>query len=142
MWNPAEGDGRLRLEGRSESLAGALAALGMNLVSEICPGPSSSALGEPLSLVCRGSDRHALVLSWMETLLYLLDERQVSLVDIDVKVSPLMSLNAQCRTRALLSGRLLMPKALDPSSARAIQTEEGHWQTECTLLMGGEERAA
>jgi hypothetical protein len=141
-FRPAAGDRRLRVEGRSDSLAGALAALGMSLVREICPQPFSEALGKPLNLVCRGSDHHSLVLSWMETLLYLLEERQVALVDIEVKVSPLMSLNAQCRTRAIGGGRLWMPKALDPSSARATQAEEGSWHTECTLLMDLEEGMA
>jgi hypothetical protein len=133
---PADTEVRIRLQGGADSLAGALAALGMSLVKQICPGPSGPQ-GAPLNLSCRGNDHHSLVLSWMETLLYLMNEQQVTLTDIEVQVGKMMSLKAQCHSQGLQGARLVMPRALEPSSARALQSEEGAWHTECTLLMGG-----
>ena len=128
---------RVHLQGSADSLQGALAALGADLVGKLCPSVQTDAPTHPLELSCCGNDHHSLVLSWVETLIYLLEERQVALADIQVQVGQAMSLSAQCQARPMQPGSLLAPKALDPASARAILTEEGQWRTECTLLMDG-----
>lgn len=132
---PSETGPKIQLIGRSSTLAGSLASLGTNLVGEVCQGPPAGPQGRVLQLLCRGEDEHALVLSWVETLLYLLDERRAALVDIQVQVSRTLSLTARFHSQAIASGKVTMPKALVPDSARATLSESGLWQAECTLVM-------
>ena len=129
-------DKRLQLQSESGTFAGSLALLANELVKEICHGPCADMQGRPMQMVCRGKDHHSLVLSWMETLLYVLDEQQVALSDIRVQVTQTLHLSAHCRARSITGKRLLMPTGVDAASARAVETESGLWQSQCTLLMG------
>jgi hypothetical protein len=135
---PSAGPGlerELWLRGRALGLGPALADLGSGLVRELCPAASPQVAGRPLELVCRGAEPSALLLSWIETLLYVLDARQASLSGLAVEVGAEHVLKARCRMLPFLGGHLLQPHGLDAATARVSRKDDGIYSVECKLIL-------
>jgi SHS2 domain-containing protein len=123
------------LRGQGADLNGAFTGLSHELVRQVCPPVSAGQQQKPLDLICHGGDHRSLLLSWIETLLYVLDVRHVILSDFEVNVSLGLLLTARCMTQPILGGHLRLPQGLDATTAAVIHTQDGQWRLETKLIL-------
>jgi hypothetical protein len=134
----AEKEEAVWLYSSAASLGGVLADLGGTFVDVFCPPADLARKSKPLDLVCHAGDPKALLVGWLEILQYILDSRQVSLMDFRVQVSDLLALSATCSCLPILGARTDSSRSIDLASAQVSRPAAGLWEAEIRVVVKGE----
>jgi SHS2 domain-containing protein len=120
--------------GSAGTLAGLLTDIGTAFLHEFGPEPDATSAPTPLELFCHANNAQALLVNWLELLLYVLETRQAVLEDLEVHLDK-MSLTATCRCLSLLGSHWEIPRALDARSAKVVQTDDGLWEADVQVRL-------